>query len=219
MVSCTWTVDAPSACPIAGSDGRYMSMVSGPSAVRNDSSNVRLNVPGRSIVLYRSRSDFIFSSAASLSSCARSAGAIGTPSRSRSSRALRAAVAGQADFIDAGEPLRLAKIIHMAIDFGGERRKRYETCDVDRHHEMPGIGLAFVVSIEVDHVAAKSSTIQHAAEQPSISARPAPLYSPIGSKMPSPERFGSVIDSPVPGLTNQPSGMVSPRSAYFFTVP
>jgi len=38
------------ACPIAGSDGRYMSMVNGPSAVRNDSNNVRPNVPGRSIV-------------------------------------------------------------------------------------------------------------------------------------------------------------------------
>src|SRR5580704_1082908 len=49
MVSCTWTVDAPSACPIAGSDGRYMSMVNGPSPVRSDSNNVRPKVPGRSI--------------------------------------------------------------------------------------------------------------------------------------------------------------------------
>src|ERR1700689_5111477 len=50
MVNCTWTVDAPSACPMAGNDGRYMAVVSGPSAVRNDSNNVSEKVPGRSII-------------------------------------------------------------------------------------------------------------------------------------------------------------------------
>jgi len=34
---------------VSGSDGRYMSIDSGPSAVKNDSSRVSANVPGRSM--------------------------------------------------------------------------------------------------------------------------------------------------------------------------
>src|SRR5215472_10808089 len=49
MVSCTAAVEASSAWPIAGSDGRYMSMVSGPSAVSSDSSRVSAKVPGWSM--------------------------------------------------------------------------------------------------------------------------------------------------------------------------
>src|ERR1700686_893140 len=118
MVSCTWTVDASSACPIAGSDGRYMSMVSGPSAVRNDSNNVRPNVPGRSIA-------FIPCPSLSLAQrfylqlrrelvelrqqCWRDRHAVAQPFLAT----LRAAVAGQADFVDAGEPLRQAEVFHV----------------------------------------------------------------------------------------------------------
>src|SRR5690242_19849513 len=49
MVSCTCAVEACSASPIAGSDGRYMSIDSGPSPVKSDSSKVSAKVPGRSI--------------------------------------------------------------------------------------------------------------------------------------------------------------------------
>src|SRR5580700_2172617 len=183
MVNCTWTVDAPSACPIAGSDGRYMSMVNGPSAVRNDSSNVRPNVPGRSIAfisspvspslrakrsnpVLRRRLDCFVASLLAMTN------ALSLPQRldlqlrrepvelrqqRRRDRhavaqplgaALRAAVAGQPDFIDAGEPLRLAEVIRVAIDFGGECRQLHEARDVDRDHEMPGIGLARIVGVE-----------------------------------------------------------------------
>ena len=45
------------------------------------------------------------------------------------------------------------------------------------------------------------------------------LYSPIGKSRPAAELAGSVIGAPLAASTNQPSGMVSPRSAYFFTVP
>src|ERR1700687_2772304 len=49
MVNCTCAVDASSARPISGSDGRYMSIDIGPSAVNSDSNNVSASVPGRSI--------------------------------------------------------------------------------------------------------------------------------------------------------------------------
>src|SRR5579872_5342548 len=49
MVSCTCAVEACSASPIAGSDGRYMSIDSGPSPVKSDSNKVSAKVPGRSI--------------------------------------------------------------------------------------------------------------------------------------------------------------------------
>src|SRR5580704_13477790 len=147
MVSCTWTVDAPSACPIAGSDGRYMSMVNGPSPVRSDSNNVRPKVPGRSIA---------FIPYPSLSLAQRFDLQIRRePVELRQQRrcdryavaqpffaALRTAVAGQANVFDAGEALRLAEVFHVAIDFGGEGCKRHETRDVDCDHEMPGIGFA-----------------------------------------------------------------------------
>src|ERR1700688_1369153 len=107
MVSCTWTVDASSACPIAGSDGRYMSIVNGPRPVRSDSNNVRPNVPGRSIA-------FIPCPPLSLAQrldlqlrrelvelrqqCWRDRHAVAQPFLA----ALRPAVAGQADVVDAG---------------------------------------------------------------------------------------------------------------------
>src|SRR5271170_4153735 len=49
MVNCTCSVGAWSVRPMSGSDGRYMSIDSGPSAVRNDSNKVSANVPGVSI--------------------------------------------------------------------------------------------------------------------------------------------------------------------------
>src|SRR5690348_12794968 len=49
MVSCTCAVEACSAWPIAGSDGRYMSIDSGPRPVSSDSNKVSAKVPGRSI--------------------------------------------------------------------------------------------------------------------------------------------------------------------------
>src|SRR5580704_2248353 len=49
MVSCTCSVGACSVRPMSGSDGRYMSIDSGPSAVRNDSNKVSANVPGANI--------------------------------------------------------------------------------------------------------------------------------------------------------------------------
>ena len=54
---------------------------------------------------------------------------------------------------------------------------------------------------------------------PIIKAKPLPLYSPIGCSTPAADFAGSVIGAPVAASTNQPSGMASPRSAYFFTVP
>src|ERR1051326_2294303 len=49
MVSCTCAVEACSASPIAGSDGKYISIDSGPSPVKSDSNKVSAKVPGRSI--------------------------------------------------------------------------------------------------------------------------------------------------------------------------
>src|SRR5580658_2658831 len=53
MVSCTCSVGACSVRPMSGSDGKYMSIDSGPSAVKNDSSRVSAKVPGRSIIALR----------------------------------------------------------------------------------------------------------------------------------------------------------------------
>src|ERR1700688_154684 len=144
-----------------------MSIVNGPSPVRSDSNNVRPKVPGRSIA-------FIPCPSLSLAQrfylqlrrelvelrqqCWRDRHAVAQPFLAT----LRAAVAGQADVVNAGQPFRLAEVVHMAIDFGGEGGKRHETRDVDRDHEMSGIGFARVVGIEVNHVAAKRSTIEYA---------------------------------------------------------
>ena len=102
MVSCTWTVDAPSACPIAGSDGRYMSMVSGPSAVRNDSNNVRRESAGtehRALSLAQRLDLQLRRELVELrQQRRRDRHAVAQPFGA----ALRAAVAGQADFVDAG---------------------------------------------------------------------------------------------------------------------
>src|ERR1700691_4142164 len=49
MVSGTCSVGACSVRPMSGSDGKYMSIDSGPSAVKNDSNKVSANVPGVNI--------------------------------------------------------------------------------------------------------------------------------------------------------------------------
>ena len=51
MVSCTCAVEASSLCAMSGSDGRYMSVVSGPIAVMAASNAVSAKVPGRSMWL------------------------------------------------------------------------------------------------------------------------------------------------------------------------
>src|SRR5580692_2338408 len=51
MVNGTSRMGACSARAISGSDGRYMSIDSGPSAVKNDSNSVRANVPGVSMAM------------------------------------------------------------------------------------------------------------------------------------------------------------------------
>ena len=50
MVSCTCAVEAPSRRAISGSDGRYMSVVSGPIALSAASNAVSAKVPGRSMI-------------------------------------------------------------------------------------------------------------------------------------------------------------------------
>src|SRR5260370_3678221 len=65
-----------------------------------------------------------------------------------------AAVARQADRIDAREPPRMAQIVDVAIDFGGESLQRHESRDVDRGDEVSSIGLALVIGVEIDDVAA-----------------------------------------------------------------
>ena len=49
MVNCTCAVDAFSWRAMSGSDGRYMSVVSGPIALNAASSAVSAKVPGRNI--------------------------------------------------------------------------------------------------------------------------------------------------------------------------
>ena len=49
MVSCTCAVEAPSSRAMSGSDGRYMSVVSGPIALNAASNTVSAKVPGRSM--------------------------------------------------------------------------------------------------------------------------------------------------------------------------
>ena len=49
MVSCPCAVEAPSVRTMSGSEGRYMSVVSGPIAVNPASNAVSANVPGRSM--------------------------------------------------------------------------------------------------------------------------------------------------------------------------
>ena len=49
MVSCTCAVEASSWRAMSGSDGRYISVVSGPIAVNAASNIVSAKVPGRSI--------------------------------------------------------------------------------------------------------------------------------------------------------------------------
>src|SRR5579872_4780431 len=146
---------------MSGSDGRYMSIDSGPSPVNIESRIVRANVPGRSI----SRSPAV--TAKKLWPMKESRLALaqrfhvqlgsqfvelfeelagdrhaGMPALVA---ALRAAIAGQADFIDAGQPLRLAKVADMAVDFRNESRRRHEAADIDDDQEMSGIGFAAVV--------------------------------------------------------------------------
>src|SRR6516165_2548627 len=71
--------------------------------------------------------------------------------------AVAAAVARQADAVDAGQPLRGAQIGEMAVGLGYKGRKRNEALDVDRNHEMAGIGGAVLIVVEIDDVAAERS--------------------------------------------------------------
>ena len=49
MVSCACAVEAPSSRAMSGSDGRYMSVVSGPIALKRRQQAVSAKVPGRSM--------------------------------------------------------------------------------------------------------------------------------------------------------------------------
>src|SRR6202011_6267811 len=66
-----------------------------------------------------------------------------------------AAVARQADCIDDRQPPRMAQIADVTIDFGSESLQRHKPRDVDCGDEVSGIGLALVIGIEIDDVAAK----------------------------------------------------------------
>ena len=81
---------------------------------------------------------------------------------------------------------------------------------------MTGIGRALVVGVDSRP---KAAPLRTPAMSPIISAKPLSLYSPIGRRSPAADLFGSVIGAPLLASTNQPSGIVNPRSAYFLTVP
>src|SRR5258707_929203 len=76
-----------------------------------------------------------------------------------------AAVARQADVVDAWQPLREAQIGEMADGLGHEGRKWDEPRDVDRDHELAGVGGAVLVVVEVNDVAAERCAIEHAAQK------------------------------------------------------
>jgi hypothetical protein len=56
-----------------------------------------------------------------------------------------AAIARQADRIEAGQEPRAAQIAHMPIDFGSEILQRHKARDVDGNDGMSGIGRAVVI--------------------------------------------------------------------------
>src|SRR5690349_7813147 len=69
-------------------------------------------------------------------------GAAGLPALSR-----------DADFVDPGQPRRRGEIAHMAIHLRAELIERQEAGDIERDHELPGIGLARLLGIDVLDVA------------------------------------------------------------------
>src|SRR5215467_12730539 len=76
-----------------------------------------------------------------------------------------AAIARQADAVNAGQPLRATQIGEMAISLGHKGRERNEALDVDRNHEMAGVSLAILVVVEIDDIAAEGGAVEHAAQE------------------------------------------------------
>src|SRR5207244_7735513 len=80
--------------------------------------------------------------------------------------ALEAALPWNPDLVDAGEPLRAFKIVHMAVDLGLEDVERQEALGVERDHEVAGVGLALLLGGGVAHVAPERGAVERAAEKP-----------------------------------------------------
>ena len=112
------------------------------------------------------------SSPASLSSCATSGAPSGTPSRSAILAANTAPLTRHADLVDTGEPLQLFQLANMPVDLGLVVRERQEARDVEGEDEVPCVGLARIVGIEVDHVAAEHRAIERAGDQPQHHGKP-----------------------------------------------
>jgi len=74
-------------------------------------------------------------------------------------------LARHADFIDAREPLRLFEFADMAVDLGGVFGERQKARDVERNDEMAGVGLAPIVGVEIDHIAAEHRAVERPGEK------------------------------------------------------
>src|SRR6516164_10839508 len=77
-----------------------------------------------------------------------------------------AALARQADRIEAREKPRAAQIANVPIDFGRESLQRHEPRDVDGNDTMSSIGRAVGGGVEIDHVAAERRAVEHAGNEP-----------------------------------------------------
>src|SRR5262249_62162324 len=86
--------------------------------------------------------------------------------------ALRPSVARRADGVEIRPARGGAQVVQVAIDFGGESRKRNEPRDIDRDDEMPGVGLACGVGVEVDDVAAEGGAVEGAGQEPEHERKP-----------------------------------------------
>src|SRR5579883_1957597 len=73
-----------------------------------------------------------------------------------------AALAGEADGVEAGQAVRGVQVVHVAVDLGLEGIERDETLDVDRADEVARVGRAGVVGVEVDHVLAEGGAVEDA---------------------------------------------------------
>ena len=108
---------------------------------------------------------FSRNSPAILSSCATSGAASGTPSRSRSSRH-----GGAARPACGFRPRPEGACDSFSSQYAGRprpcSRKRQEARDIERDDEVPGVGLARIVGIEIDHVAAERRAIERPGDQP-----------------------------------------------------
>ncbi len=76
-----------------------------------------------------------------------------------------ALLAGEPHRLAAGQRLRVAQVADVAIHLGGERRERREARDIDGDDEVPGVAGAFVIGVEVDHVAAERRAVERAREE------------------------------------------------------